>query len=266
LRLRRSVVDLGRMSGVVPRMAYRHMFIEDGSRHSMIHVQNPFSFFDPWHDHVARAVIDLHDHTGRRLGTARFEIPAFGTLAVDLRDLMIDRRGSHIGTVGVDLLPPRSFRRHLRRIAPGVPHIASPFWVRFFDDIGSQAFVHSIKADRDRLRGLPRPIGRLTLRATPGGRWESNRTIRLAPGSTAVAFLVNHARSTFETTCSWAKVDGGDVVTTPLRVEARGVASISSPPGFSSEVFVSVSHLSTPNAKPYVLVESSDGKFGLTHG
>lgn len=261
---RRMGAQLTRL--LVPRLAYRHLFFEDETRHSMIHVQNPFSFFDPWQDHSAVAVVELCDRMGRRLGTETFKIPAYGSLAVDVRDLGISLDDRPFGTVSLDLVPPRDYVRYLRKIAPGVPRIASPFWVRFFDDRGSQAFVHSIEADRERFRGLPPLVGRLALRQIPGGPWESNRTIPLSEGSTATAFIVNHSRTVLESECTWWGVDSGVEARTTISVRPRGVETVSTPVGMTGRVYLSTTRLSTQNAKPYVLVENSNRLFALTHG
>lgn len=251
---------------VVPRLAYRHIFFEDGTRHSMVHVQNPFSFFDPWGDHSAVAIVELCDRMGRRLGKERFEIPAYGCLAIDVRDLGIPLNGQTLGTVALDLAPPRDYGRYLQRIATGVPRIASPFWVRFFDEQGSQAFVHSIEADRERFRGLPPFVNRLALRQIPGGPWESNRTIPLSRETTATAFIVNHSRTSLESVCIWSEISSGTEARTSLKVRPRGVEVVSTPAGMTGSVYFSTTRLSTPNAKPYVLVENSDRMFALTHG
>lgn len=250
----------------VPRLVYQHVFLEDGRRHSMIHVQNPFSFFDPWHPHLARAVIRLFDERGRRLKSISVPIPSFGTLALDVRELGIDELTGGTGTLSVDIVPPRRYKQYLRDSTPGVALIASPFWVRFFDDEGSQAFVHSIEADRTRMRGLPPIVDRLAIGATSGGAWESSRTVSLGRGESATALVVNHSRSNYETVVRWTNRTSGEVVSTPVSVPLRGVTTVRTPAHFVGQVYLSVDRLSTPNAKPYVLVKNKQGQFGLTHG
>ena len=55
-------------SRYTPRLAYTHIFIEDGCRHSMLHVQNPFSFFWPQGAPIAEARISLNDSDGKLVG------------------------------------------------------------------------------------------------------------------------------------------------------------------------------------------------------
>lgn len=248
----------------VPRLGYRHIFLEDGDRHSMLHVQNPFSFFAPESPHVARASVRLFDQYGRRLGLRKFDILPFGMLAIDIRELGIDLRGTTLGTISVDLRPPRAYRRYLHKLTNGVAHIASPFWMRFFDGRGSQAFVHAIEADRTRLHGLPWPLTVFGLRHTPSGQWTSSREIRLKDATSASAFVVNHSRRQLRTVCTWSTES--DDFKTNLHLRRREVREIEIEATQGENAFLSLSTLATPNAKPYVLVRSRSGLFGLTHG
>lgn len=248
----------------MPRLGYRHIFFEDGERHSMLHVQNPFSFFAPDSNHQATAWVRLYDQFGLLLGVREFEIQSFGMLAVDIREFDIDLRGATLGTISVDLQPPRAYERYIRGLTDGVARISSPFWMRFFDDCGSQAFVHSIEADRTKFHGLPWPLAIVGLGRLPGGGWASSREIPLDDAESASAFVVNHSRRQLNTVCTWSA--GAKEFSTDLRLRPREVREVKIVAPSNGTVVLSLSALSTPNAKPYVLVRARSGLFGLTHG
>ena len=250
----------------VPRLAYRHLFVEDETTRSMIHVQNPFSFIDPEGAHEGRVEIEGFDKDGRSIGVTSKVLGTFASLALPVRELDFDFTGVEHGTVTVDIEPSKSFEAHVRRIAPGIPRIGSPFWMRFYDQLGSQAFVHSIEADRTRFRGLTWPLSKIGLSARDDEPWSSHRSIELAASDSAIAFVINHSGKTFTTNCQWRAQTGDVIAEEQMEIPAGGVRVFPTPKQHCGTVHLHLSRLSTPNAKPYVMTRTQSRLFGLTHG
>ena len=248
-----------------PRLAYTHIFIEDECRHSMLHIQNPFSFFWPAGATIAKARISLNNREGKLLGCVSREIQPFATLALPINELLKQiGEVSSIGTITVDLVPPRAYCEYLRPHNDGDGRIASPFWVRFYDDLGSQAYVHSIEADRTRVHGVPRFISYLITRRNTSTVWASDRTIQLEENETARAYIVNHSRRTNRCTASWVSPKSGTLCSEYFIIRSKGVVEF--PISHVGEIFLSVSRISTSNAKPYVMLISATNQFSLRHG
>jgi len=250
----------------VPRLAYRHLFISNGSIDSMLHVQNPFSFFDPHGHHRALVAIETFDADGTLIGSFDQELAPFASLAKPVVEVVGNRCASGFGSVTIDILPPPKFRDYLRRSTDKIPRIASPFWVRFWDDSGSQAFVHSIEADLTKFRGVAWPLSRVLIRKPTQARRESDRTISVGEDMSVEAFVVNHSRTTLTTDCQWVSLDRGIESESRIQIEPRGTSLVSLPEEITGNIFLRLSRLSTPNAKPYVIVRNHEGLFGLTHG
>lgn len=248
-----------------PRLAYTHIFIEEECRHSMLHVQNPFSFFWPEGLPSATVRISLNSSSGKALGQVKREIPPFGTLAISVSDILKSlEKIADLGTITVDIVPPPEFRKYLHTLTDGVARISSPFWMRFFDEIGSQAYVHSIEADRTQIYGVPRFFSRVFARRDSSVQWSSDRTIRLSEGEKAIAFIVNHSRRVHTCTASWISPQTGTVTTKVCTIASKGVVQFSvMHPG---DVYLVVDTISTSNAKPYVMVQSQSEQFAITHG
>ncbi len=250
---------------MTPRFAYMHIFIEDNSTSSMLHIQNPFAFFWPQGEPEVTVRVSLNSEEGKKLGEARRRLPPFGTLPLPITELLREMNQScKKGTITVDLVPSRAYKRHLRSLSVGVGRIASPFWMRFHDDLGSQAYVHSIEADRTRIRGLPRIVSRIITRRDTSTAWSSDRTISLDTGESATAFIVNHSRRVHSCSASWVSPHSGVVVSERFIIQPKGLVQFRTE--HVGEVFLSVDKISTSNAKPYVMVQSSDTRFALTHG
>jgi hypothetical protein len=261
----KNVLTSTLISKFTPRFAYTHIFIADESRHSMLHVQNPFAFFWPDGNPVASVHVFLNSSSGEQLGHVVHELPPFGTLALSISDVLQELgRTADFGTITVDIVPPLEFRKYLHSLTDGAVRIASPFWMRFFDEIGSQAYVHSIEADRTQVRGLPTIFSRILTRKNTSTRWSSDRTIRLEYNESAIAFIVNHSRRIHICTASWVSPQTGTIVTQKFTISPKGVSQFSVM--HHGDVFLMVDSISTSNAKPYVLVQSPSRQFALTHG
>ena len=252
-------------SRYIPRFAYMHIFLNSATRHSMLHVQNPFSFFWPSESLAARAEISLNDANGKIIGKLKKTIPPFGILAISIQEILSEPRSTaELGTITLDLVPPKKYEKYLHSLNRSDARIASPFWMRFFDDLGSQAYVHSIEADRTQIYGVPRMISRLI--SNKGSRvvWSSDRTIHLDDGESATAYIVNHSSNKHSCTASWNSPTSGVIKTAEFAIPRKGVRAF--PVEYSGAIYLSVNPISTSNAKPYVLVTSASQQFALTHG
>lgn len=251
-----------------PRLAYTHLFVDDTVMNSMIHVQNPFSFFWPDGEPIATASIEARNSSGILVKKAVYSIQPFGTLALDLHLFLADLpEKPAFGTVTIDLIPPKNYRHFLRQITNDVPIIASPFWVRFSSPINSsQGYSHSIEADHAKTRGVPAFISRYFTSQELGGPWESNRLVSLYNSNFARGVIVNHSGETSEVTMSWRNQLGQDICQEERNLPPRGVLILDTPKNFNGDVYLSVNQLPTPNAKPYVFVFEHSGEFGFTHG
>lgn len=249
----------------IPRFAYTHIFFNSATRHSMLHVQNPFSFFWPSEFLEARAEISLNDAGGQMLGKLQRTIPPFGMLAISIQEILSDLRSTaELGTITVDLVPPKKYEKYLHALNRSDARIASPFWMRFFDDLGSQAYVHSIEADRTQIYGVPRIISRLISNKGSRVAWSSDRTIHLDDGESATAYIVNHSSKRLSCTASWNSPTLGKIKTANFSIPRKGVVLFTVES--SGATYLSVDPISTSNAKPYVLVQSASKQFALTHG
>jgi hypothetical protein len=136
--------------------------------------------------------------------------------------------------------------------------------MRFFDHLGSQAYVHSIDADRTQIYGVPRLISRLISNKGSGVAWSSDRTIHLDDGESATAYIVNHSSKRHTCTASWNSPTLGKIKTADFSIPRKGVVAF--PLEYSGAIYLYVNPISTSNAKPYVLVQSVSQQFALTHG
>ena len=249
----------------IPRFAYTHVFFNIATRQSMLHVQNPFSFFWPSESLEARAEISLNDAGGKMLGNLQKVIPPFGMLAISIQEILSDLRSTaELGTITVDLVPPKKYEEYLHALNRSDARIASPFWMRFFDDLGSQAYVHSIEADRTQIYGVPRIISSLISNKGSRVAWSSDRTVHLDDGESATAYIVNHSSKRLSCTASWNSPTLGKIKTANFSIPRKGVVLFTVES--SGATYLSVDPISTSNAKPYVLVQSASKQFALTHG
>ena len=250
----------------VVRLGYLHMFLADGQFHSTIHVQNPFSFFDPSGEHSALVRVGLFNRDGKKIAQEAFSLGPFESLHKDVEDLAPRAACGSYGTVSVDIQPPPAYRKFLKQNSVGFANIASPFWMRLSHDNGSEAYVHSIEADRSRLYGVPSLISKFVLNSDTDSCWESDRTISLGKGESVKAFLINHSAKDVSPEIQWRGRDGSALASQRLEIPSRGIRSLEFGGEYSGDVYASVTGLPTPNSKPYVMVFTPTGQFGLTHG
>ena len=249
----------------IPRFAYTHIFLNSATRHSMLHIQNPFSFFWPSESLEARAEISLNDASGKMIGKLQKTIPPFGMLAISIQEILSELRcTAELGTITLDLVPPKKYEEYLHSLNRSDARIASPFWMRFFDHLGSQAYVHSIDADRTQIYGVPRLISRLISNKGSRVAWSSDRTIHLDDGESATAYIVNHSSKRHTCTASWNSPTLGKIKTADFSIPRKGVVAF--PLEYTGAIYLFVNPISTSNAKPYVLVQSVSQQFALTHG
>jgi hypothetical protein len=100
--------------GDIPRIGFQHYFIEAEGLHSRIHLQNFYSTFFPHIDAPALGTIDAFGPDGGRLGRQTFELGSFGSLFLEIRDLLSEL-GANVpeGSVTVDLRPPAAVLKEL---------------------------------------------------------------------------------------------------------------------------------------------------------
>ena len=132
--------------GRAPRMAYTHYFIQSEGLHSRIHLQNFYSTFWPQVREPAMAHILVHDDRGQLQGSAQREIPPFGSLFLEVSELLAEL-GSQAteGTVAIDLEPPTGVRAQFHELPDAEQaEIKTPFWMAYYDDTENYMYVHSI--------------------------------------------------------------------------------------------------------------------------
>jgi hypothetical protein len=152
----------------------------------------------------------------------------------------------------------------------------SPFWMGFFDERGSVAYIHSIDQNYGDVFGVGRVAG-LAYRARwqRGGPWTSKRLIEARALSQLDAFLVNHSPVAGKTTLRWLAHPSGRVVHEQgLKVAGHGVAratltsaDIDRAGGLDDQyLHLEVDDLLTSNGKPYLMARYGTGPFSLHHG
>ncbi len=250
----------------LPRFAYTHIVIEREHVHSMIHVQNPFSFFRPEEPPHAVAHLSLHDVDGRHVAKTCLTIPPFGTLALPMPKVFPEMsKNDFLGTIRLDLRPPTEYHKHVLSNYENVRRLGSPFWIRLSSESGSQGYVHSIELDHKRVSGFDCIPGRMLFRDLHQNPWTSHRTIDLTPQWKATAFLINHSPKKCVQSLEWRDTTGATISETRRSLRPRAMMELSTPEKFEGSVFLMSSGLATLNGKPYVIVDGPTG-FGFTHG
>jgi len=263
-------------AGHLPRRGYAHCFIEDGGVHSRLHLHHFYSLFLPDVTEPVDVHIRVYTAEGRDLGTATRRLAPFSSLTLPVAEVLAELRSdAKLGTVAVDVEPAADYSRRLVEVGPQGAIAQSPFWMGYYDDLGSVAYIHSIDQYYGSVFGIGRIAG-LAFRARwhRGGAWTSKRLIETKGLRRADAFLVNHSPSAGRTTVRWLTHPGGVTLSErTTTVPAHGAIRVSvtdtdlDRAGEAPEMLrLEVDELLTGNGKPYVMVRYGDGPFSLHHG
>jgi hypothetical protein len=269
---RRAVNPKGRL----PRRGYEHCFIEEEGVHSRLHLHHFYSLFLPDVNEPIEAHVYAFGADGRRLGSVTRTLQPLTSLVLPMTEVLAELRSSEVlGSVAVDVEPSEHYAKQLVAIGPQNAMVQSPFWMGYYDDGGSVAYVHSIDQYYGEVFGVGRIAG-LAYRARwhRGGDWSSKRLIDTDGLRRADAYLVNHSPSAGRTTVRWrAHPDGATLAERTVTVQPHGavrvsvtgddVARASAP---VERLRLEVDGLLTGNGKPYVMLRYGDGPFSLHHG
>lgn len=280
--IKQRVVEAARdravKTGRIPRQAYQHYFIESEGLHSRAHLQNFWSTFWPHLEGSSTAHVEICDAEGTVVGRVDREVPKFGQLFLEVRDLLAEVGASVAeGTVAVDLEPPDAVKQGLHDVPNAAEvEINTPFWMAYYDADENYMYVHSIEKLRGHVFGSTWALERLAERAgsQPGGSWRSWRLLDAAELREIQVVVINHSEHPAATTVG--VYDPEDRVVAQRRVEfrprqlhrvrfARPELEAGMPEG-TRHVRVGLEDMPTVNGKPYVLMRYGDGPLSLHHG
>ncbi len=270
----------GARTGRAPRVAYTHYFIESEGLHSRIHLQNFYSTFWPQIRESAVARIVVHDDAGRPQGDVRREIPPFGSLFLEVSELLAEiGSGAAEGTVAIDLEPPAGVRAQFHELPSAEEaEIKTPFWMAYYDDTENYMYVHSIETRGGEVHGTSRLLQWAMTRHVPAGeRWHSWRLLEVERLSDLQVVCINHSPEPRSTVVG---VYSGDTSTTlyeqHVSLAPRALARVCVPaeelaqwPLRHPEIphaRIGLDPLLTGNGKPYVIMRYAGGPPSLHHG
>ena len=267
--------------GLAPRKAYTHYFIETEGLHSRIHLQNFYSTFWPQVERAAYARIYVFDADGSEAGATEREIPRFGAMFLEVRDLLAEVHSqAREGTIAIDLDPADEVRREFGDLPePAVVQINTPFWMAYYDADENYMYVHSIERLEGTVFGTAKPVEWLLGRGgvQRGERWRSWRLLDREGLSELQLVVINHSPTMGQTR---AGVYSGDDQTTlvehelelgprqlkRLKIDREEVASWEERSPDVSHLRIGLDPLLTGNGKPYVLMRYDDGPLSIHHG
>lgn len=266
--------------GVIPRVGFQHYFIEAEGLHSRIHLQNFYSTFFPHIDAPASGTIDAFGADGRRLGRKPFSLGRFGSLFLEVRELLSELgAGADEGTVTIDLQPPADVRKELGAFPlpdPWALRISTPFWMAFYDDDENYMYVHSIDRFAGAFHGVPAPVSWLLQRkfGVEGERWRSGRLLDAGGITDLQIVVVNHSAGRRETNVGlFAATSDAAVASKSIALGPHGLErihfdmdAVREQLGGERLVQLGIDPLPTLNGKPYVLMRYGNGPLSLHHG
>jgi hypothetical protein len=261
-------------------MAYTHYFIESEGLHSRIHLQNFYSTFWPQVREPSVAHLLVHDRAGRAQGSATREIPPFGSLFLEISELLAEIGSSAAeGTVAIDLEPPAGVRAQFHELPSAEEaEIKTPFWMAYYDDTENYMYVHSIDTLAGEVFGASRLLRwSMTRSVAQGDRWHSWRLLDAELLSDLQVICINHSpepRSTVvgvysadtSRTLYERPVSLGPRALERVRVPAEELGSWSTRYPEIRHVRIGLEPLLTGNGKPYVIMRYADGPPSLHHG
>ena len=265
-------------AGKVPRRSYAHYFIEADGLHSRLHLQNYYSTFWPGVDESAVAHVTAFGSDGTRLGTTDVELPRFGSLFLEARDLL-ERLGADAseGLVAVDLEPPAGVRGRLSDLpSPDTALINTPFWMAYYDATENYMYVHSIEMLGGEVHGTTVPLTwHLKRAAVQRESWRSWRLLDVELLDEIQVVAVNHGTIAGDTTVGIYDAAGGALWEQELHLVPREVRRVRVPEqeiaawrskGRTDQVRIGLDPLLTTNGKPYVIMRYGGGPLSLHHG
>lgn len=265
-------------SGRVPRTAFQHYFIEAEGLHSRIHLQNFYSTFWPHLRETVTGQIVVYDSAGARLGIHSFSLPPFGSLFLEMRELLA-AVGAHApeGTVTIDLAPPEGALKELAAFPIPEPwglRLSTPFWMAYYDQAENYMYVHSIDRHVGEFYGVPATVGRMLSRrfGTIGKSWRAGRLLDVHGLVDFQIVTINHGDVSRSATVGAFDSGAGEPLwTEQLEFPPRALHRVRVDPDVlrqrgTTSFRVGVDPLPTPNGKPYVLMRYGDGPLSLHHG
>ena len=279
-RLGESVRRRSALSGRPPRFAYTHYFIESEGLHSRIHLQNFYSTFWPQVSEPATAHIRVFDRDGTDQGSCDRAIPPFGSLFLEMTDLLSELgSGASEGSVAIDLEPPASVRRQFHELPDADQvEIKTPFWMAYYDQAENFMYVHSIEMLGGVVFGAPAALRWAMTRHIPVGEsWRSWRLLEADRLADLQIVCMNMSREPRSTTVGvysaddrvalhQETVDLGPRAVTRVRIPPEEFAQWSSRHPEIGHVRIGLDPLLTTNGKPYVIMRYADGPPSLHHG
>ena len=267
---------LSNPSGRLPRRGYAHCFIEEDGVHSRLHLHHFYSLFLPDVTEPVEAHVRVYDAAGKDLGEVTRTLAPFSSLTLPVASVLAELGSTAtLGTVAVDVDPGDAYSKRLVEVGPEGAMAQSPFWMGYYDDGGSVAYVHSIDQYYGAAFGVGR-LGSLAFRSRwhRGGDWTSKRLIDAHDLRRVDAYLVNHSPVAGTTTVRWVShPDGATVVERTAVVRAHGALRVSVTAGDltaiggnTEQLRLEVNGLLTGNGKPYVMLRYGEGPFSLHHG
>ena len=179
-RIAESARRRAALSGKPPRIAYTHYFIETEGFHSRIHLQNFYSTFWPQVHEPATAHISAFDAGGRRQGNATRSLPPFGSLFLEVSELLSEL-GSRAteGTVAIDLEPSAEVAAQFHELPDADQiEVKTPFWMAYYDEAENFMYVHSIDTLGGEVFGAPALLRwSMTRHVGMGSPWRSWRLL-----------------------------------------------------------------------------------------
>jgi hypothetical protein len=279
-RAAHNVMSRAARSGQTPRRAYTHYFIETDGLHSRIHLQNFYSTFWPDVHETAVAHILVHDDEGRPQGSAERTLQPFGSLFLEVAELLAEI-GSRAreGTVAIDLEPPAGVRARFCELPSAEQaEVRTPFWMAYYDRAEDYMYVHSIEMRAGEIFGAPRLLSwSLRRQVPPGERWRSWRLLEAERLSVLQVVCINHSPVRRATILGVYAPDGVTAVyeravelapraLARVRVPAEELATWAERHPELRHVRIGVDPLLTANGKPYVIMRYADGPPSLHHG
>ena len=269
-------------SGRIPRLPYQHYFIEDEGLRSRIHLQNFYSALWPNIAVPVSVNVDVFDPAGVHLGRREETLPPFGSLFLEMGEVLSDLASSvREGTVAIDVAPPPDVLRELAAFPIPDPWgllLNTPFWMAYYDIDENYMYVHSIDRFAAAYRGLPAPVSwALGKRAAAeGASWRAGRLIDLEGLKEFQVVLSNHGPAQRSPRLSLRDGPTDSALwSSELRLPPHGTQRVKveltavreAAKAVDAESFrLGVDPLTTLNGKPYVLMRYGSGPLSMHHG
>jgi hypothetical protein len=265
-------------AGKVPRSSYAHYFIEAEGLHSRMHLQNFYSTFWPDVEEPAVANVRAFGADGTSLGSIDVELPRFGSMFLEIEDLL-ERLGADAseGIVAADLEPPAAVRARFADLpSPESAHLNTPFWMAYRDASENYMYVHSIEMLGRDVHGTSGPLRwHLNRAAAQRETWRSWRLLDVELLDEIQVVAINHGGEPGRTVVGIYDADGPALWERELELGPRQLERVRVPgdeveawrtEGRARQVRIGLDPLLTTNGKPYVIMRYGGGPLSLHHG